>query len=977
MADNETIVEREQAMLATGEEAVEKLRQMVHGDKTTVVELESGQVPSLQKWQADAGAFFEDAAVRAEAARDDTVSGALIADDVADGLAKTDPSGADGKPRHFRIIAPGSNEAFIYYRHDIGGVATEVTRIASNHVVRENVDKVEGMLRAYTGYREEVIAGRSRGGLEWGDPESFKGWSVGIDLEGVAVNYIDFDLRFVNSNSVLTLKIYSRDPANNFGPGSLSGDDSLLYEKSYSPSMFNDSSDYQSCRFDFPLIEAPSGRRLLFTIEGDVMLAVGRFSGDAGAPWWARGYFRQGSAWGAIPEGYGVAFSSGFKYQALPDFALKGEVESLAADTSAVLSLTEPADAVIFSRAKTGMWLSTRSFQRWSFGQGVAAGDRVDALGVHCDGVGGNESIELKVYFRPATSEDIGAAGTSNSDQLHDTVVFPVSGFEAGLQPQDLKLPHKPFIAPAAGVLLYSLKAIGGLGTIGLAKASLGAGGQMERGYFSFSTSPSIWGAISPSPAAAAFTLYQAVRKIKESALPASVGGEQSAASLSDAYSLSVEVAGLGVRVYGSLSRNGEEIAVDSAVQLAAQPIESATKDVELRYSAAGTWVFNPNAYLGHRNVSNPLVVRLSDSLELEIGTDYQLNTNGRLWGLVDTEPQNCRVTYDYSLTRYDVIQIDAETQQLSAVAGTARDADVLEYIPKASLGKVPLYLARVVGGTVTDVLPLWLFDGVRRAGSEPDWLRLRSRNAAALRKFSGKISRGAGVTIAGYGDSITALQHGYPGYSPNGPNRDLASGYLSFFPEETVAAIPKFDFGDGAGSVHVKIGFNWRLVEEVERLSGAEVQYLNFGIGGTASANSEGHGLWPARLSEVLLAAPDLVVLAFGMNELGSSSTYANMVSIVNQLKAAGCEVAVVSVPRINTPEYKSQAAWRKTNRDLERVAIATDSAFVPFHWIADDRHIAGLRAAIPDTCAANLYNHPGLAELRRYGAVLVESLL
>lgn len=70
-------------------------------------------------------------ALQALAARDDTVLNALIADDIADGLSKTDPDGTDGIPRHFKIFAPDQAQAFIYYRHDAGGVATEIKRYPS------------------------------------------------------------------------------------------------------------------------------------------------------------------------------------------------------------------------------------------------------------------------------------------------------------------------------------------------------------------------------------------------------------------------------------------------------------------------------------------------------------------------------------------------------------------------------------------------------------------------------------------------------------------------------------------------------------------------------------------------------------------------------------------------------------------------------------------------------------------------------
>ena len=71
MAENETIIERELAMLATAEAATEKLRQMVHGDESTVVQVDSGPLPSLRKWQADSADFL------ASAVKEDQLQAAL------------------------------------------------------------------------------------------------------------------------------------------------------------------------------------------------------------------------------------------------------------------------------------------------------------------------------------------------------------------------------------------------------------------------------------------------------------------------------------------------------------------------------------------------------------------------------------------------------------------------------------------------------------------------------------------------------------------------------------------------------------------------------------------------------------------------------------------------------------------------------------------------------------------------------------
>lgn len=194
--------------------------------------------------------------------------------------------------------------------------------------------------------------------------------------------------------------------------------------------------------------------------------------------------------------------------------------------------------------------------------------------------------------------------------------------------------------------------------------------------------------------------------------------------------------------------------------------------------------------------------------------------------------------------------------------------------------------------------------------------------------------------------------------------------------PADTVAALPKYDFGDGAGQVHVKISAMWPLSAGLEQASGQPVNYLNFGRGGSTSASTQHNGLWPARLQPVLDSGAD-VLLHFAMNELGQATTLANIKSIAGQAKAAGMEVVIISVPRRNAADGAALAGWNYTNRALWRAAVEAGAAFAPQHWIVMDEQLGGMGASPDSLGAAALFNHPGPAEFARYGQVLVESVL
>ena len=113
------------ARFQENEERIDKFVNAPNGEDE--YETSEGQrVPVLPKLlpavtvQADRAA---NEANRATAAVETAMLDALIAANTAQGLALTDPEGADGKPVYFRIFSPEDEESFVYYRHDVGGIA--------------------------------------------------------------------------------------------------------------------------------------------------------------------------------------------------------------------------------------------------------------------------------------------------------------------------------------------------------------------------------------------------------------------------------------------------------------------------------------------------------------------------------------------------------------------------------------------------------------------------------------------------------------------------------------------------------------------------------------------------------------------------------------------------------------------------------------------------------------------------------------
>lgn len=327
---------------------------------------------------------------------------------------------------------------------------------------------------------------------------------------------------------------------------------------------------------------------------------------------------------------------------------------------------------------------------------------------------------------------------------------------------------------------------------------------------------------------------------------------------------------------------------------------------------------------------------------------------------------------------RMDKIVVDRSTLAVSAVSGSARDAqlDSLEWQGATPSNAILVARARV-GDTRITAQDASNFRGLIKVGTEGEVAAYIERNRRILRKVIGKAMRGGAIKLGGYGDSITAIQSSTPPYTANGTMRDRALTYLSNYPSDTLATLTLYDTGDGAGTVHTRLGWNWKIKAALENL-GATVTYNNYGIGGTTSENTTNNGLDPARIAVPRDDGLDVVVIAFGMNERGQSYTYANILNMIKQFQDVGTACIVMGVPRPNANQ--SVSAWRMTNDQLEAAAIDGGAAYVSTVAISDDRNLAGIGVPAEALASANTTtggnNHPGIYELEVYGDSAVMQL-
>lgn len=447
-----------------------------------------------------------------------------------------------------------------------------------------------------------------------------------------------------------------------------------------------------------------------------------------------------------------------------------------------------------------------------------------------------------------------------------------------------------------------------------------------------------------------------------------------------------ISATGLSISASVSLKRNDTKLLVSGVVTASAPTSGTvsagAPESRTLQYvssSVGVSYAYVPAlGKLAHAQVSSVVVTRVSDSAVLTLGADYTLNARwGGLMRAASGVDVPVTVTYSWSNIRYDLLYLDAATLSLGIVAGTeGAFGEVLDRA--AAIGassRIPIAYLRVTA-TAVEILPVWAVDGVVHRDLIEQWERDATRNARVLRSTLGAAYSGKTIQVNAYGDSIVAMQNAVPPVTtPNGTMRDRASSAGGYIPGESLTL---YDFGDGAGAVHTKFGTHWAVANALQQL-GSAVEMLNWGIGGTNSSSATNNGLDASRIAALETAVSaavtagkqPLVLVHFGMNEIGVSTTEANVVEILRRVYAAGGDALVVGVARRNLIDVGySDDQWRLTNRALRRAAEYVDPAsgksagFVETLGIFDDAYNV-LGISRDDNCSANGTNHPRVREL------------
>ncbi|MBR7371642.1 hypothetical protein HCH43_02830 [Klebsiella pneumoniae] len=626
------------------------------------------------------------------------------------------------------------------------------------------------------------------------------------------------------------------------------------------------------------------------------------------------------------------------------------------------------------------------TFFRWAYPVPVDM-KTLYSLDVWLDGVVLNHSLKVTVYGRSLSEKTNSTApGALSGDiVLHQDTLLDVAKDDRMQKitlPFDLSIPGGSFPIVAVEAFLPD----GEIGYLGAGAAIYTSGLPVigQRGWYSRrGINDGAWSLISDGQVATvAFAAryddgFNARKEVsvlsgRINALP-----ESSQPGMLPKWSPVVTQDGL------TLDFTGSSVVVDrvsypfaGTVTLDSTPLEyGPVNNYTLRPAAANSqWPSNPNAWIGRKRVSNVVVTDVATGNTLTPGVEYNVDGyGGKLRGLT-TATYTVNMTLNYLNERYDLIQIDPITLELSVVKGTIRIFDVQEYRPAVQAGKVPLFYALVAGSTV-ELEPVyrWPETGYDLQGNtDADLLRLHNRRC--LQKTLARLNQGKPITLLGYGDSITAVSNiASPDTTPNGSTRDLQRILQGYATDTLTNFYPAQDWGDGGGAVHVKIGWNWRLKEWMESTFGVEVNYQNLGVSGTNSSSGAGS----TRLNAAKATSPHVAVVCFGMNDNAGSTLYSNLMTIIAGLKSVGSDVVLMPVPR--TPSHEDGRytldQWRYMNSQVYRAAMDGGAAYVPANWLTDDNSRGGMGIVPTSLCGSDLRNHPGGYEFSVYGKALVNT--
>ncbi len=337
---------------------------------------------------------------------------------------------------------------------------------------------------------------------------------------------------------------------------------------------------------------------------------------------------------------------------------------------------------------------------------------------------------------------------------------------------------------------------------------------------------------------------------------------------------------------------------------------------------------------------------------------------------------------------RYSLISYDMFTNAFAVTAGPSRERDPQARQPAPPAGHSPLFMVRASDTMILEVFPVYRLGGDKVSDTlRPLLAEHRRRNQAMCPRFTFKARSRQPLRILSVGDSITqASGSAASATAPNG-DRDrikyltevnvlqYQADVTNLIPRYTSAQIgrPEDDYTD-----HVRIGSVWQLIAGLEErgfVLGADLRYDNFCRSGSVVGDmiDDDGVLTPWGQAAVDLPAYDLVIFAWGMNEISSQSSAPRLIALAERFKAKGSDVLMHDTAA-------KKGFWNSARLNREQTQIAawrSNSGYATWQWADGPQWLETLCVAAPDRAGANGTNHPGIEELAAFGRVMRHAML
>lgn len=473
------------------------------------------------------------------------------------------------------------------------------------------------------------------------------------------------------------------------------------------------------------------------------------------------------------------------------------------------------------------------------------------------------------------------------------------------------------------------------------------------------------------------------------------------------------------------LSFAGEEFSYSNLTAVIDNPVVNAGQSQNAFSLVYGTiHDGSTSRLLPYQYVKDVVVTRVSDSSVLTRGVEYQYDeTRGSFWGIPNIAAYSVNIAYAGMMHRYDAVVMDRKTKVVSVIKGTDRAIDPEHYKPVVPAGKILLYWAYVyfdvnistVYAKVELIEAMTWRPGYFHIKEDRAGLIDKEYNRQMLKNSIRRLRSGDPFKHMAYGTSIGAISGGItPIVDVNAipidnvqinANRDRdssesvtggvngsASDYIGRFPSDTcnnAAIVPTFldtDYpaNDWDAGVHIKIGWNWWLLAELEKKFGRfdlQAGYRNLSIGATTSANTfengRLNGAHTKRLDAAVAEAPHLTVIDFLMNDVGTAlDTYANLTAIISRIRGeTGSDIILIAGPQVMQTTKDGRATesqWNAKTNEIIEAAIDNKVGFYSSRQYMSPGYLGGAGLSLRSMCNANAFNHPGPEQLKHDGLAM-----